>query len=148
MSECLNLVAFNISGIPLHLDSCVDQCINVGHVRFGILAFCETRLNGAMCSLYSIDHYESYFDNKSTAAGALAFHVNTKFDVRLLSHLSFQLPYTESFFLEITKPVEFLLGITYCPPNSDVDSFISALHNIVTTANKIKTLTIKKTFTL
>ncbi len=104
ISECLNLLAFNISSIPLHLDSCVDQCVNVNHIKFDVLTFCETRLNDAICSLYSIKYYGSYFNNKSTAAGGLAIYVNSNFDVRTLSNLCFQLPYIECLFLEITKP--------------------------------------------
>lgn len=64
ISECLNLLAFNISGIPLHLDSCVDQCVNVNHIKFDVLAFYETRLNDAIRSLYSIEGYESILITK------------------------------------------------------------------------------------
>ena len=48
-SQCLNLLAFNISSIPFHLDSCIDQCVNVSGIRCGVLALCETRLNDDIC---------------------------------------------------------------------------------------------------
>ncbi len=129
----LNLLAFNISSIPRHLDSCVDQCVNESQVRCDVLAFCETRLNDVICSIYSIEGYESYFNNKSTTGGGLAIYVNSNFDVRTICNLSLQLPDIECLFLEITKPEQFLVGMIYRPPNSDADNFISALDNIITT---------------
>ena len=108
-TDCLNLLAFNISSIPLHFDTCVNQCINVSSIKYDILAFCETRLNDAICSIYSVEGYKSYFNNKSTTAGGLAIYVNSNFDVRVSSNLSFQLLYIECLFSEIPKPEQFLV---------------------------------------
>lgn len=133
ISECLNLLAFNISSIPLHFDSCLHQCIDVCHTRFDIIAFCETRLNDAISSIYSIDGYASYFSNRSTTAGGLAIFVNSNFDVRTPSNLCSRLPYIEYLFLEITKPRKFLVGMIYRPPNSSIDDFITTLTDIIIT---------------
>ena len=46
-----NLLAI-ISSLPLHLDSFVDQCLNVCKIKYDIVGFCETRLNDAICDLY------------------------------------------------------------------------------------------------
>ena len=40
----LKLLAINSLIIPLHLDSCIEQCINVTNRKYDVLGFCETRL--------------------------------------------------------------------------------------------------------
>ena len=116
----LKFTSFNISSIPLHLDSCIDQCVDVSGIRFDVLALCETRLNDAICTIYSIDGYESYFNNKNTAADGLAIYVNRSFGTNTPTNLSLQLPYIECLFLEITKLEPFLVDMIYRPPNSNL----------------------------
>ena len=64
----------------------------------------------------------------------MAIYVNSNFEVRTPSNLSYQFPYIECLFLEVTKPEQFLVGMIYRPPNSDIDNFISTLDIIITTA--------------
>lgn len=87
---CLNLLAFNISSIPLHLDSCIELCINVTNRRYDVIGFCETRLNDTICKLFSIEGCDKYFSNKNTHGGGVAIYLCKSFLTRVLSNLAAQ----------------------------------------------------------
>ena len=57
----LKLLSYNIFSIPLHFDSFCDQCLVQTDVDFDFIAFCETRLNDAISSLYNMPNYTPYF---------------------------------------------------------------------------------------
>ena len=69
------------------------MCVNVSGIKLNVLALCETHFNDAIGTIYSMDGYESYFNNKNTAAGGLAIYVNSSFDTNRPSNLSLQLTY-------------------------------------------------------
>lgn len=74
-SACLNILAYNISSIPRHLDRFIEQCLYACNMNFDILGFCETRLNDTICNLYNIDGYSSHFSNRNTNGGGLAVYI-------------------------------------------------------------------------
>ena len=59
----LNVLAYNISSIPCHLDNFIDQCINANNECYDVFGFCETRLTDYICNIYNIEGYQSYFNN-------------------------------------------------------------------------------------
>ena len=130
---CLNLLAHNISSIPLHLESCVEQCINTTNVKFDVLGFCETRLHDGICQLYSIDNYNNYFNNRNSHGGGVAIYISKNYQVRELKDVYLQLPHIEALFLEIIQPIKFIVGIIYRPPNSNVSDFFSSIEEIIST---------------
>lgn len=134
----LSVLAHNISSIPLHLDSCLDQCISVSSNRYDVLGFCETRLNDSICQLYSIEGYNNYFNNKGTQGGGLALYLNSKFQARVLNNLTYQFPHIEALFLEITHPHQFVIGLVYRPPNSNFEDFISSVSIMINETSALK----------
>ena len=99
------------------------MCVNVSGIKLNVLALCETHFNDAIGTIYSMDGYESYSNNKNTAAGGLAIYVNSSSDANAATNLSLQLPYIECLFLEVTKPEPFLVGMIYRPPNLDFEFY-------------------------
>lgn len=79
--DSLNLFVLNISSVPLHLESCLDQCINTSNCVYDVLGFCETHLSDGLCEIYSIDGYNNYFNNKNTHGGGVAIYIKKTFQV-------------------------------------------------------------------
>lgn len=71
----LSITSYNISSIPLHFDSFCDQCINTLNINFDVIGLCETRLNNNISSIYCIDKYNSFYQNKNTSGGGLAIYL-------------------------------------------------------------------------
>ena len=74
-----------------------------------------------------MDGYESYFNNKHSAAGGLAIYVYSSFESNTPTNLSL----LNVYFLEVTKPEPFLVGMIHRPLNLDFESFIYILDNII-----------------
>ena len=130
-NSCLNLLALNISSIPRHLDSCIDQCINVFDMKFDILGFCETRLSDPLCHLFPLQGYDGYFTNKDTHGGGVAIYIRKLFQVDKLYDVCLQLPHIESLFLKVSQPHNFIIGMLYRHPNTSVDAFLESISVIV-----------------
>ena len=100
MPSNLNFLSYNISSIPLHLDTFSDQCLDTINNTMNILGFCETRLNDEISSLYSLNGYNTYLNNKSTKGGGVALYIKKKLKGIIHLDLSLQLPYIESLFVQ------------------------------------------------
>lgn len=137
-SNYLNLFAHNISSIPLHLDSCIDQCINSSSIKYDVLGFCETRLNEAISELYSVEGYDHYSNHKNTQGGGVSIYIRNSFQAKLIPNVSFQFPHIESLFLFISQPQTFIVGMIYRSPNSDSEDFLTSLNDIITTTSSLK----------
>lgn len=130
-SPGLNLLSHNISSIPLHLESLIEQVLNPLHVTFDVLCFCETRLNDDISPLYHIDNYNSFFINKSTQGGGLAVYLHNNFEGLILQNVSLQLPHIQSLFINITQPHKCIIGLVYRPPNENVGAFLQSMEFIL-----------------
>ena len=65
----LNLLSYNIRSVPMNLNNFLDQYLNHTELKFDVLGFCETRLNDVICSLYDIDGYTPFFNNRDSGGG-------------------------------------------------------------------------------
>lgn len=129
----LKLMSFNISSIPLHFDILSTQILDSLNFNFDIITICETRLNNQLSSLYLLDNYTEFFQNKSTAGGGLVIFLRSYFQSIKLDELSFQLPHVESLFIRITQPYQFIIGTIYRPPNSSMPDFLISMETILQT---------------
>lgn len=127
----LNILFYNISSVPQHLDSFYDQCLNANNIKFDVIGLCETRLHDNICSLYKLDTYHAYYQNKSTTGGGLALFLHNDFYGNKIDNLSFQYPHIESFFLYITGKCTYVTGIIYKPPKAGIHDFLLSLENIL-----------------
>lgn len=134
----INILSVNISSIPSHLESFLDQCIASLDVSFHVLGFCETRLNNDICELYNIDGFNAHFRNKSTSGGGLALYINKAFTCLPLHDITLQLPHIEALFLNVLRPHKFIIGIIYRPPNSNIHDFKEALAHILDSVSRKK----------
>lgn len=96
-----------------------------------MIGLCETRLNNNISSLYKLNHYNGFYQNKSTASGGLVIYVHESFQATVRSIMSLQLSHIESLFLVVTGPEKFSVILTYRPPNSDLSDFNSTMENIL-----------------
>ena len=126
----LKLLCHNISSIPLHFDSFIDQFSEQIDTVFDIIGFCETRLNDAISSIYNIHNYTSYFQNKNTLGGGVAIFLKRSFNGVILSDISFQLPHVETLFIRVRQPFSFIAGVIYRPPNANLDDFLRTIEFI------------------
>lgn len=129
-SNSLKILSYNISSIPLHLDTFVDQCLDDNGVIFDVIGFCETRLNDAISSIYKIADYTPYFKNKNTHGGGVAVFLKQSFSGFMLHNISLELPHIQSLFIQVTQPYSFIVGIIYRPPNSSLDEFSMSIEFI------------------
>ena len=75
-SNNFNLISYNISSIPRHLEEFHEQCLTQFKLKFHIIDLCETRLNDSIASLYHMNEYNAHFQNKSTSSGGLAIYLH------------------------------------------------------------------------
>lgn len=129
-SHSLKLLSYNISSIPLHFDTFIDQCLEQTNINFDVIGFCETRLNDAVCSLYNLSNFNAHFKNKNTHGGGVAIFLHKCFSSVLLHNISLQLPHVESLFIKVTQPFSFITGMIYRPPNANYAEFLSSIESI------------------
>ena len=132
----LNILSFNISSLPRHLDTLFDQCLTPTNMKFHVIGLCETRLNDAISSMYRINGYECYFNNRNTRGGGLAIYLHSMYDGSYVPDLTLQLPHIETIFLHVTRPQKFIVGMLYRPPNASLDDFLVSLEYIMDAAIK------------
>lgn len=132
-NNSLKILSYNISSVPQHLDSLYDQCLNSSAcgVNYDVVGLCETRLNDNICNLYRLDNYLPYFQNKSTQSGGLAIYLHSKFQGVKVNTACLQLPHIESLFIKVSKPIKFVIGIVYRPPNSIFTDFLVSMEEIL-----------------
>lgn len=126
-----NLMSFNISSIPLHLEAFSDQCLDTLGITFDVIGFCETRLNGEICNLYSLSGYTAYFKNKNTSGGGVAIYIDNRFQGYIYENISLLQTHIESLFIRLVKPLNCIVGMIYRPPNSNTDDFLASLEDIL-----------------
>lgn len=127
----LKIMSYNISSVPLHMESFNDQCLSTTNIKFDVLGLCETRLHENIESLYKLNAYHAYFQSRSTTGGGLALFLHVKFQGKILHNLSFQQPHLESLFLEVTGTYNYVIGIIYRPPNANSMAFLTSLQEIL-----------------
>lgn len=135
-----NIISYNISSVPQHLDSFLDQCINPSGVSMDIVGVCETRLNDTICNMYNIDHYLSFFQSRSTQGGGIGIFLHNKFQGIKINNASLQLQHIESLFISITHPVECVIGMVYRPPNASLNDFLESMEEVL---NLVSNSTVK-----
>ena len=120
----LKFLSHNISSIPLHLDFLVNQCLDHFGVEFDAICFCETHPTDSVALMYDLPHYNAFFINNYTYGGELAIYLHSKFSGSKLHNLSLRSLHTESLFIKVSKPLKFILGTVYRPPNANVHYFL------------------------
>lgn len=130
-SNSLKILSYNICSIPKHLDSLSDQYLSSSTTDLDVIGLCETRLNDNICNLYKLGDYIPYFQNKSTQSGGLAMYLHSKFQGEVIKPVCLQLSHIESLFVNVTKPVNFVVGIVYRPPNSSFVDFLGSMEEIL-----------------
>lgn len=125
------LLSYNISSIPLHFDTFTVQVLDFLNFQFDVISICETRLNDNLSSLYSLNNYLNYFQNKSTSGGGIVIYIRKTFQSFQLKHISFQLPHIESLFIKITHPHTYIVGMLYRPPNTNIADFLASMDTIL-----------------
>ena len=129
--QTLKLLSYNIASVPLHFDSLVDQLLHNLDINFDIIGFCETRLNDEISSLYRLSKFSFFYNNNDTSGGGVAILLRNHLTGSPLSNYSLQLPYIESLLIKVTRPLNFIIGMIYRPPNSNVDLFLGVIEDIV-----------------
>lgn len=57
-----------------------------------------------------------------------------------INNACLQLPHIESLFIEILKPFNFVIGMTYRPPNSSFSDFLESMENILELLSNFKSM--------
>lgn len=135
--DSLNIMSFNISSAPLHLETLFDQCLNNFHVKFHVIGLCETRLTDNIVSLYKVKGYSGYFNNKNTRGGGVAIYLHDSYEASCIPDFTLQLPQIETLSLNITQPHRFIVCMVYRPPNSNMNDFLESIDNIIASLNAL-----------
>lgn len=133
----LKILSFNICSVPKHFDSLFDQYLIPNNIELDVIGLCETRLNNYTCNLYKLDNYSCYFQNKNSQGGGLAIYLHSKFQGVMMKSVCLQLPHIETLFINISKPVKFVTGIVYRPPNSSFENFLESIEEILSILNTL-----------
>ena len=125
----LKLLAYNISSVPLHFETYLDQCLD--QMFFDVVGLWETRLDDLICSLYNINNYSSHFQNRNTRGSGVAIFLHKQFQSLSLHNICLKLPHLEFLFVIVTQPFRFIVRIIYRPPNAKVDEVLLSIEYIV-----------------
>ena len=128
--QSISLVSLNISSVPKHLDKFVADFIDCS---LDVIGMCETRLNVDLEPLYTLPSYNTFFNSRNTQGGGTLLHICEKMKSSELTNLTLTLPYFESVFVLVQlSGKKLIIGNIYRPPNSDINSFLSKLFEVLT----------------
>ena len=128
--QSISLLSINISSVPKHVDEFVADFHDYS---LDVIGMCETRLNVALEPLYTLPSYNTFFNSRNTKGGGTLLHISEKLKASELASLTFTLPYFESVFVLVQlSGKKLIIGNIYRPPNSDIDSFLSKLFEVLT----------------
>ena len=107
---------------------------------FHILAFTETWLKRDNCDTVKFSGYNSSHmirpvninDNDKTQGGGLSVFVQENISYKVRDDLNVMLPFIETLFIEfIINDKKYMLGTVYRTPNTNVNTFIDYLDNLI-----------------
>lgn len=75
----LSIMSYNISCVPLHLNSFNTDCLDSIDFSVDVIGLCKTRLHDNISSLYKLDTYQAFYQNKNTTGGGLGVFLKHKF---------------------------------------------------------------------
>ena len=125
-----SILSFNINSVSLHLEAFHDECLNPIHFFPDVIGLCETRMHDNISSLYKLNAYQAYYQNKNTSGGGLAVFLKNSFCGKVNQNLPWQLPHIESMFMEVSSPLKFIIVVIYRPPNSNFQNFLNSMEEI------------------
>ena len=128
--QVCNLLSFNISSVPRHFETFQDQCLDTISMQYDVIGLCETRLNDNIASLYNLNQFNGFYQNKSTVAGGVAIFLRNVLQGKCVNGISLKLPHIEALFIEVTGVSNFIVGMIYRPPNENVNDFLKDMENI------------------
>ena len=132
----LSLLHLNVRSIAKNLDHLRNYLKLLTH-EFAIIGFTETWFNDVTVSRYKLENYNQVSNYRRTKKGGgvtLSIHKSITFKER--QEWKVLNPDIETVFAELEKtffktPRNVLIGVIYRPPNSDVNSFIEQLADIL-----------------
>ena len=138
----MNLKANNneLSLCFLNVNSLVKKFEDLTQLMFGnsnfnpdFLGLCETKLSNDINDIFNVDGYKMYSLDRSRNSGGLVIYVKDKFlNVKIRNDLTFIHDSIESIFIEFTiENTNYIVGVIYRRPNSDIKRFFDKLHDIL-----------------
>ena len=132
----MSLLHLNVRSIAKKLDHLRNYLKLLTH-EFAIIGFTETWFNDVTVSRYKLENYNQVSNYRRTKKGGgvtLSIHKSITFKER--QEWKVLNPNIETVFAELEKtffktPKNVLIGVIYRPPNSDVNSFIEQLADIL-----------------
>ena len=132
----MSLLHLNVRSIAKNLDHLRNYLKLLTH-EFAIIGFTETWFNDVTVSRYKLENYNQVSNYRRTKKGGgvtLSIHKSITFKER--QEWKVLNPNIETVFAELEKtffktPKNVLIGVIYRPPNSDVNSFIEQLADIL-----------------
>ena len=132
-TEKITILSYNVNSIPHNLENFLDVEINDFISNIDIFALCETKLNDDIESLYNIDNFKLYTNNRNRHGGGVALYINDRFkNHKLRNDLTTQSPDFETLFVEIENcNNNILCGSIYRPPNGNIINFLDILSDLL-----------------
>ena len=139
-NNSLSFLHLNTRSLFKHIDEITSFIHNL-HIKFSVLAFSETWLNSTSEPLVNLDGYKQFLSSrKSKKGGGLALYINDNYqNCKLRSDLSGISPNgeCESLFIELeVNGSNYLIGVFYRPPGTDINSFNHYFNCILETIQK------------
>ena len=134
--NCFSIIHSNIRSIKKNIND-FTLYLNSLDLKFSVIAFSETWLNDATCSLYNIDGYHSENNYRTTRkGGGVSLYIKNSIEYKTRSDLDYSENVIESKFIEISKEAissdkDVIIGVIYHPPNTDVELFNDKLTDII-----------------
>ena len=124
----------NIDGNKFNFDTLVIE-LRRFKLNFSIIALVETNVGPEMSSMYGLDNYKSFYqekhNNKHKGTG-VALYVLKSLNATLLSNISKVSENLESNFVKITNgDIPIIFGALYRPPSGDIDKALTELAEIL-----------------
>ena len=140
----LSMIHLNIRSLPKHFRE-LNVFLSELSIDFNVIAVTETWLNEANADIYNIDDYlHFHLVRPEKMGGGVSIFAKHGLECTVRNDLNVTNSYMETLFIEITKESSrreknCIVGVTYRPPNTDVQLFmekLSEMLNLIKTENK------------
>ena len=123
-------LSINIRSAPRHV---VKFVADFHECTPDVIGLCETRLNVELEPLYTLPSFNTFFNSLNTQGGGTLLHTSQKMKSTELANLTLTLQYFETIFVHVQLFFKnSIFGNTYRPSNSDINSFLSEILEVLT----------------
>ena len=138
-NNILSSLFLNIDGNASNFDQFSVELERLRH-KFSVVGLAETNIDDNLKNLYRIPNYNSYYqsavEGKLKGSG-VALYVHNSLNATVEENLTCTTPNIESLFVKITNTLQpKIFGVIYRPPSGDVNKFIEAFDELVSTLPK------------